>query len=107
MKRFKIIILGFALLILLGSVGCNNERCYHCYQFGASFLAVKGSDTVFVGILNKNAVQDSVNHYIGLGFTVGTPNGGYSPNPSNGALTCGAINNSGAPYPDSCVLVEK
>ena len=107
MENLKRTLFGVVILMILGTVSCKKKQCYHCYHYNGSFLAIKGSDTVGVGFVNTRAIlQDSINHYLSLGYSIDTFANGYFSDPTNGVSVC--VGDYDIPYLesiDSCIII--
>ena len=94
------------ITILLSVAGCKKNHCYHCYHYSGIFFAIKGTDTVSVGVILARApLQDSMNHYVSLGYSIDTFANGYFPDPPNGTPTCGTPDFYSSSVPDSCSII--
>ena len=103
----KGLLVGLVVWVALAQMGCKKKPCYHCYDFGAGFMATKSGDTVWVGtIISRIWLQDSINRYLSMGYKIDTVIGGYHPDPDSGAIVCD-INSvyKGQPVPDSCAEI--
>ena len=100
--------LGVVILMILGAVSCKKKSCYHCYYFFGYFIASKNSDTVTTGtIISRTWLQDSITHYISLGYTIDSVVGGYHPEDGPGAVFCDTNSvYNGQPVRDSCSAIN-
>ncbi len=94
------------LLVVFGMASCK-KSCYHCYDFAGGFIATKNGDTVGVGVvISRTWLQDSINLYTRLGYTIGNVQSGYHADPYSGAVVCDLNTvNRGQPVPDSCSII--
>jgi hypothetical protein len=107
MKNAGKILSGLLLLMIIGIAGCK-KPCYSCYDFSGWFIASKNGDTIVVGrnIYSRAILQDTINYYVRLGFTIDSVQQGWAPDAiADSECDYFKYNSPGLPAPDSCVEV--
>jgi len=109
MKIFKklALALGFLILAIMLSISsCKKNHCYHCYGFSGYITISKSGNSGTVLVFSRGGFQDSINHFISLGYTIDSAAGEYYPDPSPGAVVCDTNTVfNGLPVRDSCAII--
>ena len=107
LHRLDRLILGLVLILLLFSAGCR-RTCYQCYEFNGNLMVTKGGVTFYVQPLTRIGLQDSINRYISLGYTIDSvwDNGYFRDRPNSGVDRCDGEEFGTPPQFDSCIAVK-